>query len=233
VHILRHLERVGARQRQDPDPNRVLPAQAQILRVALRTKFDAPDVTQAQEPAVGVRAQDEVTELFRGAEAALGVDRDLVRLIATDRRRADCPGRDRDVLSLERGHDVAGREPVLVHPDGIEPEAHRVAALAEDADVVDAADALEDVDDIERRIVAQHDAIEVRVGRRERHTEDKGAVVLGDRQAGVTNLRREAAKRVLYRGLHVGRSVVDAAVEKEGTCDGDAAVARRRGADIA
>jgi hypothetical protein len=55
----------------------------------------------------------------------------------------------------------------LVQARRVEPKPHRAAPLAEDANLVDAADAFEDVDDVVRCVVADEDAIVPRVARRE------------------------------------------------------------------
>ena len=122
---------------------------------------------------------------------------------------------------------------VEVQPRRVEPQAHRVAALAEDAHVVDAADALEDVDDVVGRVVADEDAVVARVGRREAHREDERAAVLGHGHAGRAHLGGEPADRVVDLVLHVVGGEVDVAVELERADDRAGAVAGGRRGDVA
>lgn len=160
-------------------------------------------------------------------------DRDLIRLVAADRRRADRARRDLDVLRLQRGDHIAGRDAREVEAGGIEPQPHRVAAFAEDAHVVDAADALENVDDGERRVVAQEDAIVARIARAETHPQNERAVVLGDRDAGRAHLGGESADRVVHLVLQVVGRRIDVAVEEERADDRAGAVVGRRRTDVA
>src|SRR5665213_2255121 len=106
AHVAGDLQRVRARQREHRDPDRVLAGEAQVRRVALGAELDPPDVAQAHVARVGIRAQDQRAELGRRAQPPDRAHGDLRGLIGGDRRGADRPGGDGDVLVLERGDDV-------------------------------------------------------------------------------------------------------------------------------
>ena len=147
------------------------------------------------------------------------VDRIGVRLILRLGRRADAAGRDLGVLLLQRGHDVAGVEALRCELDRIDPDAHRVLALAEDADLRDAGHAREVVDDVELRVVAQEEGIVLRGVRRQRDAHDERAGVLGDLNADLLHRLRQLADRGLNGVLHVGGGDVEIGFEREGTGD--------------
>jgi hypothetical protein len=86
--------------------------------------------------AAGVLAENDIVELLGGVEAALGAEGELGG-VALDAARGKV-----DVLRFERVEDVLRGDAVGGHLVGVEPEAHRVALLAEDADLADAGDRL-------------------------------------------------------------------------------------------
>ena len=66
-------------------------------------------------------------------QPARGAHADLVGLPGARRRRAHLPGRDLHVLLAQRLHHLIGGDVAAGQAIGIEPQAHRVAAFAEDA----------------------------------------------------------------------------------------------------
>src|SRR3546814_19218723 len=81
--------------------------------------------------------------------------RELELLVRVQRRCADAPDGGLDVLGPDRCGDLRGRELKARELVGIEPDAHRVVERAEQVGVAPTVDALERVDNIYRRIVAQ------------------------------------------------------------------------------
>ena len=74
-------------------------------------------------------------------EAALRLDVELEGARLRHRRLVDHAGRDLHVLAAQRGDHVAGGQIARRELVGIEPDAHRVVARAEDGDIADAVDA--------------------------------------------------------------------------------------------
>ena len=101
---------------------------------------------------VGRALQDDVVELARLDEPADGADADLVGLPRPRGRRADLSGRHLHVLLAQRADDFAGRDAAARQPVRIQPQPHRVLALAEDLDAADAGHALQ---------IVAHEAVEV------------------------------------------------------------------------
>ena len=87
------------------------------------------------------------------AEPAARADAQLVHLIGGRRRVADAAGGDLHVLLAQRVDDVAAGDAAAGQLAGIEPQAHRELALAEDDDVADARHALERVADVQVDVV--------------------------------------------------------------------------------
>ena len=158
------LERVGTGLQEHADAGHGLAVEHAQLLVALGTELDAGDVAEAQHALAGAGAQDDLAELLRRGEAAAGhyghheggVDRGFLAEPADGVLgvgRAD--GADHlGGTDAERGH--------AVRP---QPHAHGVVAGAEDADVADAGEPLELLDDGGRGVVAEEDGVTRGVGR--------------------------------------------------------------------
>ena len=142
-HAVVHLERVGRGQQLDADARGVQAEEAQVRRVGLGAELDAADVAHAHQRAVGAGLHDDVLELVGLGQAAGGADADGEELVDVGRRVADGAGGDLDVLLAQRGHDVAGRDLAGGELLRVEPQPHRVLALAEDDHVADAGHALQ------------------------------------------------------------------------------------------
>ena len=82
-----------------------------------------------------------------------GADTELIRLPFRRRRIADASSRDVDVLLAQRVDDVAGGQLPRGETHRIEPDAHRVLALAEDDDVGDAGHTLQRILDVDVQVV--------------------------------------------------------------------------------
>ncbi len=120
----------------------------QISRVTLGAQFNPTHVAHPYQAAVGRRAQDEILEVFWRRQPSGGVDAHLVGLPAVGRGMADRAGGDLDVLLGQGVDDVLGVQIVVGETLRVDPQAHRVLALAEDDYVADARNALEIVADV-------------------------------------------------------------------------------------
>ncbi len=101
------------------------------------------------------------------AQPADGVDLHLEGGAVGRRRLADLAGRDLDVLLGDRVLHVDRGDAEIGELVGIEPDAHRIAPLAEDLHVADAGQALERIEHLQIGVVAERDRIDraVRRGR--------------------------------------------------------------------
>ena len=193
-----------------------------------RAEFDARDVAQAHDLARGgFGAQHDVAELLRdrrGARAALTC---ISKARAGGRGRlADLAGRDLDVLFGQRVLDVHGGDAEIGEPVRIEPDAHRIAALAEDLHVAHAGQALQRIDDLQRGVIAQRDRIDGMVGRGQVDDEDEVRILLLDGHAGLIDDRRQRRGRLRDAILHVHRRDRERIADLEGDGDGRGAVVR-------
>ncbi len=102
---------------------------------------------------------DDVGELLGSRQPAQGVDGDVERLAAGNRRLTDPPGRQVEILAANRAGYVAGVNAVGRHLLRIEPNADAVVALAEDIDVRHAIDPQQFVADVDRGKIAQVDVV--------------------------------------------------------------------------
>ena len=142
------LERVGARQQEDADQRRLPAVHAPDELVVLRGELDARHVLQAQVRAVGIGAQDDVLELLRVGEPALGGDGVDELLRARARRLSDLAGGELRVLLVQRADQIGGREAQLREAIGPHPDTHRVVLGAEDLHIRRSWDALQRVQDV-------------------------------------------------------------------------------------
>ena len=186
AHVAKHLQRVRGRELQDADADGIARLVARRGAVALGAELGARDVLHAHERAVGRALQDDVVEFHRIGQPSGGADADLKGLSRARRLLSDGTRRHLDVLLAQRLHDFAGRDVAAGEAIGIEPQAHGVAADAEDDHVADAGHALELVDDEAIDVVADEERIVLAVlgicsgGEHEvrRHLRDRDADLL-------------------------------------------------------
>ena len=138
-------ERVRARALKDAQGHRHLLVEIAVAAVIGGAELDPGDVVDADHAAVGVGLDDDVAEGLGVGEAPLRLDVELKGAGLRHRRLVDDAGRHLHVLAAQRGDDVAGGQ--IAHGEllGIEPDAHRIVARAEDGDVADAVDARQHV----------------------------------------------------------------------------------------
>ncbi len=187
-----------------------------------------------QNDSVGVGAvfEDDVFKLPGIIETAYDADDHLEVLFRIGGRLTELAGSDFDVLLSKGVGYVESREAAGGEAIGIEPEAHRVFALAKDDDGTHAGNAFERVGDIDVEIVGDEGGRERVVGRDESGGEDEVAVRLGDGDAGVVDYGGETA---LHRGdtvLHVDGGDVEIVAGLEGDGDRRCAVVRAGGAHV-
>ena len=153
-----------------------------------RPEFDPRDVAQPHDrPAVRVGAHHDLAELGRVVEAADGVDLHLECRAGRGRGLADLAGSDLDVLLRDRVLDVDRGDAEIGQLVGIEPDAHRIAPLAEDLHVANAGQPLQRIDDLQIGVVAERDGIDRAVGRGEVDDEDEVRILLLDRHAALVD----------------------------------------------
>src|SRR5207302_7693607 len=98
---------------EDADQRRLLAVDATDELVVLGSKLDARHVLQAQVRAVGVGAHDDVLELARVGEPALGGDGVDELLRARARRLAHLAGGELRVLLVQRADQISRRQAEL------------------------------------------------------------------------------------------------------------------------
>src|SRR5439155_20755351 len=79
-HVTEDGKRVGGRQLQDAESDRVVAVVAQIRGVAFGAQFRAADLFQAYQRAIRRALQDDVVELGRIGQTADGAHADVERL---------------------------------------------------------------------------------------------------------------------------------------------------------
>ncbi len=127
-----HVERVRTRQLKHRDKHGGLIVDIGAGRVLQRAEFQARHVLQEDGRLAGrAGAQNDFTELFGRAQPSERVDLHLERSAGRRRRGAKLAGRDLHVLLGDRLLHVDGGYPELGELVGIEPDAHRIAALTE------------------------------------------------------------------------------------------------------
>ena len=99
AHVVRDLQRVRARRREDADRHRRLVVEQRAQRVLGGAELDARDVAQARDRAARLALDDDVAELLLGLQAALRVDRQLEVDAVRAGRAADHAGRGLHVLA--------------------------------------------------------------------------------------------------------------------------------------
>ena len=187
-------------------------------------EFGAADVAEARHAAVIADVDDHVVELGGVGEAALDVHRVLeLRGSFRQRRPANDAGGDLHVLLGHGVDDVVGGEASCGQLVGVEPEAHRVVAHAEDIDVADTRETRDLVLDLERGVVAEEDGVVRVIRRKQRDNERDVGRRFFDRDALALDLERELGlgdgHPILH--LHLG----DIEIRAGGKGDGERHVA--------
>ena len=149
-----------------PSATALRPLKRTLTRSFSGAELGAADIAEADRIAVRL-AQHDVLELLGRAQIGLGDHGEFARLAL------DPPGRDLDVLTPERILDVLRRQPVGGEARPVEPDAHRIAPLAEDPHVGHPGQILQpvldqavgDVVDLHRRVaIGREGEIDHRLG---------------------------------------------------------------------
>ena len=209
------IERVGVRQDEDAHEDRGLAGEADFGVVVLGAQLDVGDVAQAHDRVV-LLADDEVLELLDRAQIGVGrqVDLDQGALGVADGGQVVVRGERRADL---RRADVERRQPV-----GLEPDAHREGAAAEDVGALHARDRrearLHDAHQVVRDLVLlQNLRGETQVGR--------GELRVGglDVDRGNLRLRRQVVAHLVHLGADFRQRLVRVVIELQTRGDrGDA-----------
>ena len=197
------VERVRAGHLKDADRASGLAVDAARLLVVERAELDARDILQPHHRAVRVRAHRDGSEFLRRLQPPLRADRVGHLLPGRRRLRADLTGRIDGALLLHGAHQIGNREPERGQPVRLHPDAHRVVAGAEDADVADAPDAIQRVDDVDVGVVGEEQRVVGLVRRRQRNDQHRKAGRLPHRQAEGVHVGRQVRLRLRHAVLDV------------------------------
>ena len=162
---------------------------------------------------------------LRLVEPRLDVDRVLELRLRRGRRHAHLSGGDVLVLLADRVDHVLRLQTERLQLLRIHPDAHRIGAGAEHLDAADAWQAREHVDQVDRRVIAQIQAVVLAVRRIERDDLQDGGVFLLD--ADALRLHRLGQRRQgeLHAVLH--QHLVDVRIGADLEGDGQANRCRR------
>ena len=187
--------------------------------VIFGSQLRAPHVFHANERPVAPRLQNDVVEFRRLAEPSYGPHADLKRVLLQCRRLADLSGGYLHVLFLQRAQDVRGRQAVLGHFRGIQPQAHSVLAFPEDNRVAHPFHALQRVLHVNIEIVAEEQAAVLALVGIHAGAEHESANLLRDDDARIFHFVRKPAERLIYAILYVHRGQVHTARYVKDHCD--------------
>ena len=160
----RRLERVRTRALKYGHGHRCLVVEIRVGRVVGGAELDTADVTHAYQLAFRGALDQHVPELRRILEAAEELDADLVGALVGRRRTIQHTTGNLHVLTAKRPHHLAGGQAQGGDPVRIEPDAHRVFARAEQAQIADAIEPGQPVADVEQRVIRQIQLIARAIG---------------------------------------------------------------------
>ncbi len=228
AHATRHLERVGLGELEHAERGGGLAGEARESGIALRAELDARHVSEMQQRPARLGADHDLLELLDRGEAPLRSQRNLELNAGGRRRRSGAARGDLHVLLAHRVDHVGRREPERGEPLGIEPDAHRIAPLAEDVDVADAGHALERIEHVDQREVGEEERV-ARAVRREQigHQRELGRL-LAHGDAEPANLLGQARQGDRDAVVHVDGGQIGVAPELERDEHAHLAVVRAR-----
>ena len=227
-----HVEGVGGRELSDADADRFVPVVVEVGAVVLGAKFGMAHVAQADERAVVIAFQDDVVELGGLGETADGANADLKLLAGNGGLGTDLSGGDFDVLLLEGVDCVVRGQAASRHAHGIEPETHRVLALAEDEDFGYAGNAFQAIAHIHVEVVAHEEWGVAAVGRKDSGAKHEVLRTLLHRDTDLLDRVGQASQGGVDPVLDVHGSEVGVAGEIEGRRDLAEAIVAAGGSDV-
>ncbi|MNQ43732.1 hypothetical protein D3C85_574720 [compost metagenome] len=173
AHGIGGVQGIGPRLQVDAEGGILLAVERGHQRVVLGAQFDPRHVLEQQAGAGRIAAQNDVLELRRIGETALGGHRVGEVLFLLQRLLAEAAGGELRVLLADRADHVGRREVVLRQLVRAQPDAHGIVLGAELAGIADAGQALEFVDHVDQRVVADvHRVARAVRGEQRDHLED-------------------------------------------------------------
>ena len=227
LHERRGGERVRAGPLEDAQGNRHPLVEIAAAVIVGGAELDAGHVAHPGHAALAVRFDDDVAELIRVGEASLRLDIELEGAGLRHRRLVDDAGGDLHVLGAQRIDHIARGQVAQRELLGIEPDAHRVVARAEDGDVADAVDAGEHVLHVQRGVVGDVEQVARAVGRGQMDHHHQIGRLLGHGHADRAHLFRQARQSGRDAVLHQDLRGIEIGAELEGDGERHAAVAGR------
>ena len=216
LHLVRHVERIGARSLVDRQSRRRAAIKREDLAVGLRSEFDPAHVAEPGDLAGAAGLDDHLREFGRVAEPTGDVERVLERLAARRGGRADLSRRDLRALLPQRLDHVLRHQPARLHFVGVEPNAHRILAGAEHDDVAHAGQAGDLVLELDGRVIGEIEAVVARVGRRQRDDlQDRRRILLHD-DALRLHCLRQRGERARHAVLHQHLRNIQVGADLEG-----------------
>ena len=185
------LECVRARHLKDADCASRQAVDAARLLVIERAELDASDILQAHHRAVGIRPHGDRFEFLGCLQPSLRAHRVGHLLPGRGRLRADLTGRVDGALLLDRARQLGHRDAESGQQVRLHPNPHGVVAAAEDADVADAPDAIQRIDDVDVRVVGEVQVVVGLVRRRQGDDQHWKAGRLPERQAERVHVGRQ------------------------------------------
>ncbi len=209
---------VRARPLEDPERHRGIAVEIRIARIVLRGELDAGHVAQPHHRIGGLFHHD-VVKFIGVGEAPQRLHRDLKRALLGHRRLIEHAGGNLDVLALQSKDDVGRGQADRLQAVGIDPNAHRIVAAAEDRDRADAVDAGQNIRDRERRVIGNEQGVARLVGRIEVNDQQQVGRFLRHGHADIAHVARQARLRDGNAVLHLHLSDVEIGAEIEAHVD--------------
>ncbi len=216
AHRVREIDGVGARRLENTDADRVLIVELRAQRIAAGAHLDTRHVAQPHQRAVVRGFQDDIAELLLVFEAARGVDREQKVGLFLQRFSAELTGRHLHVLLLHRRDHVGGGQAARGDLVGIEPDAHRIFACAEDLNLAHARQARQLILHLQRGVVAQVERVVLAVRREHMHYQRQRRRHLLGGDAEAAHILRQACFRLGDAVLHLHLRLIGIGAGAEG-----------------
>src|SRR5208282_4123352 len=226
--LLMHDDSVGGRELRDRNSNRFPPVVIQVVAIVLGAKFGMPHIFQPDQRAIGIALENDVVELSRFGKTSHGAHADLELLPGHRRLGADLSRRNFDVLLAQRIHHVIRGKSAPRHPPRIEPQPHRVLALAKKNDVGHSRHPLEVVAHINIQVVADKKRRVSAIRREYRSAKNKILRRLGDGHSHLLDCIRKPSLSSIDAVLDVNRSQIRIPVDIERGGDRTHSIVRAR-----
>ena len=217
--MIGELDGIGVGELEDAEGQGGLTVDISRFIIEFGPKLHATDVLNPYNPSISLGPDNDVAKLLYRLEAPKRGQGELKHLPLRRRFLSERTCSHNLVLIGDGGRHILGCNAEARHLLGVEPNAHREGALSEHLQHADAGNAIYDVEDVNRDVVADEERVVTAVRRIEIGGDRDIARLLRDSDAGPDHFVGQLGRSDLDIVLHVDGCDIEIVARLEGHCD--------------